>query len=335
MQFDFSAHFLKVQPPETTFSGAWESLCADLLANEYGQGEFDRLAAPDLGIDILSRSLGQAYQCKSSIHGSFGSIPPGESVHSLARAAEYRATFAWHQYLFASNAPYTGTAMEKILAEGQRLGLAGNTVVFRGPDFWDDLCVKHRSLIQDRFDYRVNANQRLLLEALERAKNGPDRIRVERLMRGFRSGHLNKNFYKASVKNSLTELGIDISLPESFSGADLAILFTAFHRLLLDKAITANPWLEDEAPWLLAKADSVFDLRVTVDGESIWETTASDWGLEDEAGDLEVVVDFRFKGRSLRDASAEEETELKTKIQACIWEAAHNLVELETASEAA
>lgn len=56
MKFDFSAaSFLRVIPPDTSFSEAWESLCFHLLSLKYGVEGINRLRPPDRGIDIYTK----------------------------------------------------------------------------------------------------------------------------------------------------------------------------------------------------------------------------------------------------------------------------------------
>jgi hypothetical protein len=62
MRYTFSAEFLKVCPPKTTFANAWESLCYDLLAAEHGFNGLQRLNALHSGIDILRGPAATAIQ---------------------------------------------------------------------------------------------------------------------------------------------------------------------------------------------------------------------------------------------------------------------------------
>ncbi len=102
MRHDFSAHFLRVQPPDTSFSEAWESLCFDLLRRDIGSNGLVRLRPPDRGIDILHRPGTRAYQCKSTQAGALGSIPAEASVESLSTAVQHRESLEWTKYCFAT-----------------------------------------------------------------------------------------------------------------------------------------------------------------------------------------------------------------------------------------
>jgi hypothetical protein len=75
MKYDFSAQFLRVLPPDTSFAEAWESLCHKLLCLEQNDPTFMRLHPPDKGIDILHRANQHAFQCKSDERGALGSLP--------------------------------------------------------------------------------------------------------------------------------------------------------------------------------------------------------------------------------------------------------------------
>jgi len=170
MRYSFSAEFLKVTPPETTFGNAWESLCYELLAAEYGIDGLQRLNAPDNGIDIFLRSAATAIQCKSDERGTFGSLSATESVKSLRAAVKTRLKIDWHKYSFATNANYTGSAVKTILAEGTSLGIPIDSINFLGPEYWDELCGKHFERIRDRFDFRVTVTEEQVIEAFRKAR---------------------------------------------------------------------------------------------------------------------------------------------------------------------
>jgi len=133
LRYNFSAEFLRITPPDTSFGDAWESLCYDLLVAELGDLSLQRIIAPDNGIDILHRAADSAYQCKSDERGALGSLSAIESVTSLKAAVSARPALGWTDYFYATNANYTGTAVKKILEEGSSLGLNGSQIQFRGP----------------------------------------------------------------------------------------------------------------------------------------------------------------------------------------------------------
>jgi hypothetical protein len=70
MKYIFSAQFLKVQPPDSTFADAWESLCHDLLRLECPGEECLRLLPPDRGVDVLLRKKGQAIEADERLRRS-------------------------------------------------------------------------------------------------------------------------------------------------------------------------------------------------------------------------------------------------------------------------
>ena len=170
MRFSFSAEFLKVKPPETSFGNAWEALCFDLLAAEHGMHGLQRLNAPDCGIDILRRLAETAIQCKSDERGMFGSLSATESVKSLKAAASVRLSIPWQHYQFASNANYTGNALKSIMEEATSLGIANKNIEFLGPDYWDELCLKHFARVEDRFDVRITVTEAQVIEAFRKAR---------------------------------------------------------------------------------------------------------------------------------------------------------------------
>lgn len=176
MRYNFSAEFLRVSPPDTTFGDAWESLCFELLVAEHGGQGLLRLRAPDAGIDILRRPTKAAFQCKSDERGALGSLSASESIKSLKAAVDSRSVFEWANYTYATNANYTGSAVKSILAEATSLGLDNDQIEFLGPEHWDGLCFKHSTLITDRFDFRVTVTEAQVVEAFRKARYYDDHI---------------------------------------------------------------------------------------------------------------------------------------------------------------
>jgi hypothetical protein len=169
MRHDFSANFLKVLPPDTNFGEAWESLCYDLLGAELGDLSLIRLAPPDKGVDILSRALSTAYQCKSDERGALGSLSADGSVDSLKTAVGNRKSIGWTTYTFCTNANFTGTAFTRLNEEAINIGLSSSEIDFKGPQYWDNLCTKHFAKVEDRFDYRITATEKQVMEAFKSA----------------------------------------------------------------------------------------------------------------------------------------------------------------------
>lgn len=167
MRFDFSSHFLRITPPDTTFGQAWESLCEILLREELGSVNVLRLRPPDRGIDMLYRPKRRAFQCKSTERGASGRIDAEESIHSLNTAIRYKQRLEWVRYCFATNADYTGAGYERIIARAKEAGIKPRNIEFLGPVYWDQQCTTHSELVRDRFDYRVSINEKRFLEALQ------------------------------------------------------------------------------------------------------------------------------------------------------------------------
>lgn len=170
MRYNFSSEFLKVLPPDTTFGNAWESLCFELLASEHGRDGLQRLCAPDGGIDILRRPTKTAFQCKSDERGAFGSLSAPESIKSLKAAIESRSNLKWESYAYATNANYTGSAIESILAEASTHGIPDDKIDFLGPEYWDAMCSKHFECVNDRFDFRVTVTEAQVVDAFRKAR---------------------------------------------------------------------------------------------------------------------------------------------------------------------
>ncbi len=170
MRYSFSAEFLKVTHPETSFGKAWEALCYDLLAAEHGITGLQRLNAPDSGIDILRRPAKTAIQCKSDERGTFGSLSATESVKSLKAAHKARPEIDWKHYKFATNANYTGTAVKTIISEAAGLDIPADNIDFLGPEYWNDLCEKYFERVRERFDFRVTVTEEQVIEAFRKAR---------------------------------------------------------------------------------------------------------------------------------------------------------------------
>jgi hypothetical protein len=169
-KYDFSAHFLRIIPPDTNFGEAWESLCFDLLDAEKIDPHICRLNAPDCGIDILCSNIKHAFQCKCDERGTMGSLSAEKSIKSLNMAFNNKQKLDWYSYFFCTNANYTGIALTKIKNEINKLGLSHSEVGFLGPEYWDKLCVKYNHLIEDRFYYRITASEKHVMDALKSAR---------------------------------------------------------------------------------------------------------------------------------------------------------------------
>lgn len=167
MRYDFSSEFIRILPPDTSFAEAWESLCEILLRAELDSSKLIRLRPPDRGVDILYRRSNKAFQCKSSERGAYGRIDAEESAKSLETAIKHKLALGWRQYSFATNAEYTGAGYEKILTRAKQNGLSAKQLEFLGPTYWDQMCVNHAKLVEDRFDYRIRIGERDLSEALQ------------------------------------------------------------------------------------------------------------------------------------------------------------------------
>lgn len=168
MQHTFSAEFLKILPPSSNFGEAWEALCVELLFAESPHDQITSLSPPDRGVDILNRTTGVAYQCKSTARGTLGTIDAEECVSSLRRASDAQAPLGWSIYCFAMNAPISGVGLGKINIIADELNVPRPGIL--GPEHWSKLCEKHRSLIEKFFDYRVFVTEMDVKVALEKAR---------------------------------------------------------------------------------------------------------------------------------------------------------------------
>jgi len=147
MRYNFSAEFLKVEPPDTTFGDAWESLCHSLLAKEFYGVNFQRLRAPDGGIDIYVKQKKHAYQCKASERGAAGTADARSAMASLEAAIVSRQELPWKKYSVASNADFTAAGIRQVETALTAHSLDKSTLEFLGPNYWHDLCVKYSKAV--------------------------------------------------------------------------------------------------------------------------------------------------------------------------------------------
>lgn len=170
MKYNFSAQFLKVMPPNTSFGDAWDSFCLSLLQQEDGHQNYLSLKAPDRGVDILKRIDNTAIQCKSDERGAFGTISPSSSLESLRTAVQHKKAIGWLKYSFATNANYSGDGIEKIFAEAEIHGLKKDDIEFLGPEYWSGLCEKHMNAVKHFLDYRLTYTEAEVEEAFRKAR---------------------------------------------------------------------------------------------------------------------------------------------------------------------
>jgi len=168
VKYNFSAAFLKIQSPDTSFGQAWESLCFDLLKAEYNDNSQVRLKAPDRGIDIYRQTEKIAYQCKSNELAKHGTIDVSECIKSLTTALSVRKSIAWDKYFIATNADLSGNGFEKLKDFILKNELSH--VEQLGPEFWSGLCEKHIELVTDRLDYRLLVTEQQVISAFEKAR---------------------------------------------------------------------------------------------------------------------------------------------------------------------
>lgn len=170
MRHSFSAQFLKISPPATSFGEAWEYLCLRLLRADSLDNTIMRLGPPDRGIDILRQSTHAAYQCKSSEQGVFGTIDPRDCISSLERAIDAQRDISWQHYAIALNAPLSGVGFSKISDFAKSRGLQESALSVLSPEYWDQLCERHTEAIKHMFDYQVFVSEAEVIEALKKAR---------------------------------------------------------------------------------------------------------------------------------------------------------------------
>lgn len=168
MRYSFSAEFLKVLPPATNFGEAWENLCLSLLRAETSDKTIMRLGPPDRGIDIFRQASRDAYQCKSSERGMFGTIDAQDCISSFARAIDAKTEIPWSNYSIALNAPLSGVGFSR-LTEFAKLHSVPPASILPA-EYWDSLCERHVNTVKELFDYRVFVSEAEVLEAFRKAQ---------------------------------------------------------------------------------------------------------------------------------------------------------------------
>lgn len=170
MKYNFSTQFLKIIPPQSTFGDAWEALCTSLLQSEYGYENCLPMKAPDRGVDIILRAENKAIQCKADERGAIGTIAPTKSIESLKTALTHREHLSWSKYIFASNANYSGSGIEKILEFADNSSISKSDISFLGPEYWSDLCDRHLDKVKHMLDYRLLYSEKEVEEAFKKAR---------------------------------------------------------------------------------------------------------------------------------------------------------------------
>jgi hypothetical protein len=204
MKYIFTSQYLKVLPPATSFGEAWELLCFDLLRAENPSTHFQHLLPPDRGVDFLRRSYPPtAYQCKFDERGAFGTAPMQASLESLSTALRHRRALGWENYCFATNADYSGKAVEEIGTLAESLALSKAQVEFLGPQYWSDVCEKHLHKVQHRLDFRLQVTEQQVIEAFRKARYYEEK--VEEYRKQIASGN-----FVLEVKNNRTPLRLAI-----------------------------------------------------------------------------------------------------------------------------
>lgn len=210
MKYSFSTEFLKIRLPDTKFGDAWESLCFELLAAERGLDGLQRLNAPDGGIDIWDRNEALAIQCKSNEQGALGSISSAESIKSLNSAMKARKVITWRRYSFATNANYTGSAVQDIIAAANAQGVGSAELDFLGPEYWSGLCEKHFERVREFLDFRITVSEQQVIEAFTKARY------FDQYIAQFKE-KIGKNPVFLTIKNNRTPLELTIPFSEKLT----------------------------------------------------------------------------------------------------------------------
>ena len=170
MRYNFSADFVKIIPPDTSFADAWETICYTLLLNEFGEQSIIKLKAPENGIDIWRPANLSAYQCKCNEHGYTGSIDMSKVIPSLSNALSVRGVYKWQEYIICVNASITGSGYEKLLEFGKTKSLSESDITILKANDWSKMAEKHIDSIKQYLDYRLLVTEDELKLAFEKAR---------------------------------------------------------------------------------------------------------------------------------------------------------------------
>lgn len=336
MKYNFSSQFLKRTTADSNFGEAWESICYELLVAEFRDNTIMRLDPPDRGVDILHHAQSAAYQCKSSEQGLNGSIPGAESVNSLETAFQHRSGISWRQYIFATNANYTGDGYEKISEKAKELGIAAGDIVFHGPKYWSDLCEKHFEHVKHRLDYRLMVTEEQVIEAFRKARY------YDKYVDEYREAIRNSQF-KLVIRNNRTPIIFEIpfspelTVENCLDAAQELLGISLDWTNYADLGTSAGPSLS----LAIDRKSQGFSEKIKAlnfneeDGLQIWITIVWEDEERDEGRDSESVMHslkytYRYEP-TMRDtlgyAQRKQQTIDRTEelLQAMMWEAAESL----------
>lgn len=277
MKYIFTSQFLKVTPPATSFADAWEFFCLDLLRASSPQTQFQHLLPPDRGVDILATALKLAYQCKADERGAFGTAPKQASIDSLRTAVAHAKGLGWQDYRFATNADFSGNAVEEIYTVAKELGIDRSRIEFNGPKFWSDLCESHLSVVQSRLDYRLQVSEAEVIDAFRKAKYFESKVEEYRKL--IQEGH-----YQLQLRNNRTPLSL--CLPFS---PDLTI------KHCLDVAMQLLNVSLDSQPYADLGTSARPSISIVVDRVPQGFTKKMGELSEDELGRLELWIKIIWK----------------------------------------
>lgn len=210
MKYNFSAQFLKVLPPQTSFGDAWQALCVSLLQAEYGCEHCLPLNAPDRGVDIILRNENKAIQCKADERGAIGTIAPAKSVESFKTALSHKNTLEWETYAFATNANYSGIGVEKIFEVTDASAISRKNISFLGPEYWSALCEKYIDKVKYMLDYRLLYSEAEVEDAFRKARYYTEYVsKYSELIR--------KDSLRLEVSNNRTPITLSIPFSRELS----------------------------------------------------------------------------------------------------------------------
>lgn len=210
MKYNFSAQFLKILSPQTSFGDAWEALCISLLQAEFGHEHCLVMNAPDRGVDIMLKNKSKAIQCKANEIGAFGTIAPKKSIESLTTALSHKDILKWEKYTFASNANYSGNGIEKIFNFVDESSISRDDISFLGPEYWSELCGKYFDKVKHMLDFRLLYSESEVEDAFRKARY------YEKYINEY-SGLIKKDNLRIEVANNRTPIILSIPFSKELS----------------------------------------------------------------------------------------------------------------------
>lgn len=188
----------------------------------------------------MASSLKRAFQCKADERGAFGTAPKQASIDSLRTAVAHAKGLGWDEYRFATNADYSGNAVEEIYGVAAELGIERSKIEFHGPQYWSDLCEKHLQQVQHHLDYRLQVTEAEVIEAFRKARYFDSKVAEYQAL-------IENGNYQLQLKNNRTPLKLclpfsrDLTIEHCVDVAMQLLNISLDSRAYVDLGTSARP----------------------------------------------------------------------------------------------